>query len=109
MYVFCKLDPIERMPVLLTPGVLHFVGIGKTPVPVEQSEIAALQKVLSISSIPWKEGQLVQVRHTFCHAVATNEPDYARNAVRKLRQIVEQLALGVGGNAAYQLLINHFK
>src|SRR5258708_5979103 len=33
-YVFCHIDPASRLPILVTPGVLHFVGIGKTPVPV---------------------------------------------------------------------------
>jgi transcription antitermination factor NusG len=42
-YVFCRLDPRFRLPVLTIPGVLHFVGIGKNPVPVEDSEIAAIQ------------------------------------------------------------------
>ena len=65
-YVFCQLDPIERMPVLLTPGVLHFVGIGKTPVPVEQREIGALQKMVQFGSTvrPWpflREGERVRV------------------------------------------------
>ncbi len=54
------------MPVLVTPGVLHFVGIGKTPVAVEQSEIEALQKVIQFGSVvrPWpflREGDRVRV------------------------------------------------
>jgi transcription antitermination factor NusG len=65
-YVFCQLDPCERMPVLVTPGVLHFVGIGKTPVPVEPSEIAAVQKLVQFGSVvrPWpflREGERVRI------------------------------------------------
>jgi transcription antitermination factor NusG len=30
-YVFCKLHPEHRLPLLTIPGVLHFVGIGKSP------------------------------------------------------------------------------
>jgi transcription antitermination factor NusG len=65
-YVFCQLDPCERMPVLVTPGVLQFVGIGKTPVPVEQGEIAAIQKLVQFGSVvrPWpflREGERVRV------------------------------------------------
>jgi hypothetical protein len=71
--------------------------------------MAALQNVLALNSIPWSQAELPHVRHVLCQAVAKNDPDYARSAVRKLRQIVEQLALGVGGNAAYQLLISHFR
>jgi hypothetical protein len=79
-------------------------------VPISRDDLlAALNSVLSISSIPWGQGELVQVRHGLCQAVAKNEPERARAAVRKLRQIVEQLVLGIGSNAAYQLLINHFK
>ena len=65
-YVFCQLDPSERMPVLVTPGVLQFVGIGKTPVAVEPSEMEALQKLIQFGSVvrPWpflKEGDRVRV------------------------------------------------
>jgi len=65
-YVFCQLDPSVRMPVLVTPGVLHFVGIGKTPVAVEPAEMEALQKVIQSGSVvrPWpflKEGDRVRV------------------------------------------------
>ena len=42
-YLFCRLDPHNRLPLLTIPGVLHFVGIGKTPVPIEDAEIAAIQ------------------------------------------------------------------
>jgi transcription antitermination factor NusG len=65
-YVFCQLDPCDRMPVLVTPGVLHFVGIGKIPVPVEPSEITALQAIVQFGSVvrPWpflKDGERVRV------------------------------------------------
>jgi transcription antitermination factor NusG len=65
-YVFCQLDPAERMPILVTPGVLHFVGIGKTPVAVEPDEIATLQKMAQFGSLvrPWpflQEGDRVRV------------------------------------------------
>ena len=54
------------MPVLLTPGVVQFVGIGKIPVPVEPSEITALQAIVQFGSVvrPWpflKDGERVRV------------------------------------------------
>lgn len=54
-YVFCRLDPACRLPLLTIPGVLHFVGIGKTPVPIEDSEIAAIQAAVQsgLSAEPW--------------------------------------------------------
>jgi transcription antitermination factor NusG len=45
-YLFCRLDLNNRLPVLVTPGVMHIVGIGKTPHPVEEEEIASLQSIV---------------------------------------------------------------
>lgn len=42
-YVFCSFDPAVRLPILTTPGVLQVVGAGRTPVAVDQLEIAAIQ------------------------------------------------------------------
>jgi transcription antitermination factor NusG len=54
-YVFCRLDPRYRMPLLTIPGALHFVGIGKTPVPIDDSEIAAIQTAVrsGLPTEPW--------------------------------------------------------
>ena len=65
-YVFCQLDVAERLPVLVTPGVMHFVGIGKTPLPVDDGEIAAIQSVVRSGSVvrSWpflREGERVRV------------------------------------------------
>ena len=45
-YLFCRLDLNRRLPVLITPGVMHIVGIGKIPHPVDEFEIAALQSIV---------------------------------------------------------------
>ena len=42
-YVFCRLAGESRLPILTIPGVLHFVGVGKIPVPIDDAEIAAIQ------------------------------------------------------------------
>ena len=65
-YVFCHIDPAERLPVLVTPGVMHFVGIGKTPLPVDDGEIAAIQTVVQSGSVvrSWpflREGDRVRI------------------------------------------------
>jgi len=54
-YLFCRLDPQRRLPLLTIPGVLHFVGVGKTPSPIEDTEIAAIQTAVGsgISTEPW--------------------------------------------------------
>jgi transcription antitermination factor NusG len=50
-YVFCRLNPAHRLKVLIVPGVVHFVGIGKAPIPIEETEIAALQAAVK-SGLP---------------------------------------------------------
>jgi len=42
-YVFCRLNPERRLPLLTIPGALHFVGIGKMPVPIQDAEMATIQ------------------------------------------------------------------
>jgi len=42
-YVFCRFDPLNRLPVVSVPGIVHVVSIGKVPMPVEQAEIEAIQ------------------------------------------------------------------
>jgi transcription antitermination factor NusG len=65
-YVFCQVDPDRRMPILVTPGVLYFVGIGKTLVPVDESEMAAIQTLIQSGSVirPWpflRDGDRVRI------------------------------------------------
>ena len=65
-YTFCRIDPNFRLPILTIPGALHFIGIGKVPVPIEDSEIAAIQKAVrsGLPAEPWaylKVGQLVRL------------------------------------------------
>ncbi len=54
-YVFCRLNPQYRLPLLTIPGVLHFVGIGKAPVPIDDEEILAIQSAVSsgLATEPW--------------------------------------------------------
>ena len=54
-YLFCRMNQHNRLPVLMTPGVIQIVGVGKTPVPVEEEEIAAIQRVgkSGLSTMPW--------------------------------------------------------
>jgi transcription antitermination factor NusG len=54
-YIFCRLGDESRLPVLTIPGVLHFVGVGKTPVPIDDAEVAAIQAATEsgLSAEPW--------------------------------------------------------
>src|ERR1700685_3084468 len=42
-YLFCRFDPQDRLPIMKTPGVMQIVGINRVPVPVDESEISAIQ------------------------------------------------------------------
>jgi transcription antitermination factor NusG len=54
-YVFCRFDPVQRLPILMTPGVVGIAGFGKTPVAVEEYEIDALQTLMAsgLTAEPW--------------------------------------------------------
>jgi transcription antitermination factor NusG len=65
-YVFCRLNPERRLPILIIPGVLHFVGLGRVPVPIDDAEIAAIEKAVrsGLDVQPWpflNVGQRVRV------------------------------------------------
>jgi transcription antitermination factor NusG len=67
-YLFCRFDPQNWLPVLKTPGVVHAVGIGGKPLPVEESEIESLRTLVR-SSVPLfpqaflRVGQKVLIRN----------------------------------------------
>src|SRR5229473_136722 len=62
-YLFCRMNPHNRLPVLMTPGVIQIVGVGKTPIPVEEKEIEAIQRVQKsgLSAMPWPYMQVGHV------------------------------------------------
>jgi len=45
-YVFCRFMPRFRVTILKAPGVLRIVGFGYTPTPIDDPEIAAIQRVV---------------------------------------------------------------
>src|SRR5437879_5370408 len=67
-YLFCRFDQKNRFPIVVTPGVLQVVGVGKIPVPVADVEIAALQTAVQsgLPRQPWpflQIGQRVRVEY----------------------------------------------
>ncbi len=67
-YLFCRFNPMDRLPILVTPGVIRVVGIGRSPVPVDDAEIAAIQKAVQsgLPRQPWpflQTGQRVKVEY----------------------------------------------
>jgi transcription antitermination factor NusG len=45
-YLFCRFDVNSRLPILITPGVNCVVGVGKSPLPIDDYEIEAIRSVL---------------------------------------------------------------
>lgn len=67
-YLFCRFNPQDRLPILVTPGVLRIVGTGKNPVPVEDAEITAIQTLMrsGLPRQPWpcpQVGQRVRIEY----------------------------------------------
>jgi transcription termination/antitermination protein NusG len=50
-YLFCRFDVKNRLPILTVPGLVHIVGIGNTPVPVDEQELESL-RVLVHAGLP---------------------------------------------------------
>lgn len=65
-YLFCRFDPDRRLPILTTAGVQQILCLNERPVPVDEGEIAAIQRVVKsqASAQPWpylKAGDSVRV------------------------------------------------
>jgi transcription antitermination factor NusG len=62
-YLFCRMNPHNRLPVLRTPGVIQIVGVGEKPIPVEEDEIVGIQRVVKsgLPTMPWPYLQVGQV------------------------------------------------
>jgi len=59
-YVFCRLDPQDRLPVMIIPGVFEIVGNSTRPLVVDEAEIAAIQSVVK-SGLPYEPWPFLQV------------------------------------------------
>lgn len=65
-YLFSRFDFQNRRPLLMTPGVQQILGIGRTPIPVEECELEAIRQALDsgLPNQPWpyfQVGQRVRV------------------------------------------------
>jgi transcription antitermination factor NusG len=65
-YVFSRFDPLNRLPVLSIPGVVTPVAIGRTPVPIDDNEMTAIQTAVNagLRNSPWpflQMGQRVRI------------------------------------------------
>src|SRR5882757_994498 len=67
-YLFCRFDFQNRRPILMTPGVQQIVGVGRTAIPVEESELECIRAALAseLPNHPWpylQIGERVRVNY----------------------------------------------
>jgi transcription antitermination factor NusG len=65
-YVFCCFDPIHRLPIIMTPGVVSIIGLGRDPAPIPDDEIEAIQAIQQsgLPAGPWpylSEGERIRI------------------------------------------------
>jgi transcription antitermination factor NusG len=65
-YVFCRLNPHDRLPVLTIPGVVGLVGFGNGPEAIPEKEIESVRKMVASGLLigPWpflEAGQTVLI------------------------------------------------
>jgi transcription antitermination factor NusG len=46
-YLFCRLDPTDRLPVITTPDIYSIVGRGASPEPIPDSEVNGLKAMIN--------------------------------------------------------------
>jgi transcription antitermination factor NusG len=67
-YLFCRFDFQNRRPLLITPGVIQIVGVGRTPIPVDEAELETVRQAVQsgLPNQPWpylEAGQRVRVTY----------------------------------------------
>jgi transcriptional antiterminator NusG len=65
-YVFCRLNPNDRLPVLTVPGVIGMVGFGDGPTSIPEEEVGRVRSLLNSGLVvmPWpflKVGETVLI------------------------------------------------
>jgi transcription antitermination factor NusG len=59
-YLFCRFNPLNRLPILTIPGVVVIVGTAKTPVAIDENEILAIQAAVK-SGLPIQPLQALRI------------------------------------------------
>jgi transcription antitermination factor NusG len=65
-YIFCRFDPLHRLPILTSPGIISIIGVGRNPEPLDDGEIARIQAIVisGVLAYPWpflRAGQKIAV------------------------------------------------
>src|SRR2546425_12061072 len=105
-YVFSRFAPPARVSILKTPSVLRIAGIGNTPMPIDDHEIAALQRVVQsgvgLSPYPFlKVGQWVRIETGSLYGLEGLIQDVRRCKRLILSVTLLQRAVGVEIDSAW--------
>jgi transcriptional antiterminator NusG len=89
-YLFCRFDASELFRILESPGVIQVIGIGRTPVPVSDTEIGAIQTMVASQLVltPWPYLQAGQGVHIETGPLAGIQGIVVRSEVGKPRVVV---------------------
>jgi transcription antitermination factor NusG len=92
-YVFSRFALSERIPIIKTPSVIGIVGIGAVPAPIDEEEIASIQRVVKsgfgLSPHPFLQlGQRVRINKGSLAGVEGIIAD-----VRKRDQLIVSISL----------------
>jgi transcription termination/antitermination protein NusG len=59
-YLFSRFDVQKRLPILMIPGIVHIVGLGNTPCPVDDEELESV-RLLVQSALPLNPNETFSV------------------------------------------------
>ena len=59
-YLFSRFDAHNRLPILTVPGIVHIVGLGSTPCPVDDEELESV-RLLVQSALPLNPNETYSV------------------------------------------------
>ncbi len=65
-YIFCRLDPQRKLPVISAPAVEYIVSFGNEPMPVPEKQIEAIRSVVAAGGTPTEYlsiGQRVRIEY----------------------------------------------
>ncbi len=101
-YVFCRLNPEHRLPVLTIPGTVGLVGFGNGPSAVPDHEIEAVRRMIGSGLLvaPWpflEVGQTVLIERGPLTGVEGILQEIKKKTFRLVVSIPLASAVGVGG------------
>jgi transcriptional antiterminator NusG len=87
-YLFCRFNSAIQTSIISTPGVLRILGLGSTPLPVDDSEIISLRAIVAADNVHFYPWPKLEVGSNVCIRAGP-----LRGVVGTLRLIKDQQTL----------------